>query len=124
MLLFIFQNLTGLEAELHKRRQKYVQYGTTIQPFIVLVGKDIFSIQQCYVRVDDTFWTFDCPLEAIDACFKTYMALHCSYPKECYESWIILQLQLYTINTIYDRQSSVIVSLNSKMNALRENINI
>ncbi|CAH1710448.1 unnamed protein product [Aphis gossypii] len=117
-------NLTGLEAELEKRRQKYIQYGTTIQPFVVLVGKDIFSIEYCYTRVDDQFWTFNCPLEAVDACFKTYMALHCCYPKECYESWIIIQLQLYSLETIYDRHTSVIVSLNSKMNALKENINI
>ncbi|XP_060856877.1 uncharacterized protein LOC132934573 isoform X3 [Metopolophium dirhodum] len=117
-------NLTGLEAELDKRIQKYIQYGTTIQPFIVLVGKDIFSIKYCYIRVDDQFWTFDCPLEAVDACFKTYMALHCCYPKECYESWIILQLQLYNLETIYDRQSSVIVSLNSKMNTMNETVSI
>jgi len=116
--------LTGLEAELDKRIKKYVQYGTTIQPFIVLVGKDLFSIQYCYTRVDDQFWTFNCPLEAVDACFKAFMALHCCYPKECYESWIILQLQLYNIETNYDRQSSVIVSLNSKMNTMNATVNI
>jgi hypothetical protein len=99
---------------------KYIHYGSIIQPFVVLVSKDIFFIQHCYVRDDDKFWKCNCPLEAIDACFKTYMALHCSYLKECYESQIIFQLQLYTINTIYDCQSLVIVSLNSKMNALRE----
>jgi len=113
------QNLTELEAELGRRRLKYLQYGTTIQPFIVLVGQDIFSVESTYVRVDDNCWNFDCPLKALDACFKTYNALHCTYPRECYESWLILQLQLYSFTTIYDHKSSIITSLSSKMNALK-----
>ncbi|XP_022166092.1 uncharacterized protein LOC111030737 isoform X2 [Myzus persicae] len=112
-------NLTELEAELGRRRLKYVQYGTTIQPFIVLVGQDIFSVESAYVRVDDNCWNFDCPLKALNACFTTYNALHCTYPRVCYESWLILQLQLYNFTTIYDQKSSIITSLSSKMNALK-----
>ncbi|XP_050066661.1 uncharacterized protein LOC126555825, partial [Aphis gossypii] len=112
-------NLTELEAELGRRRLKYIQCGTTIQPFIVLVGQDIFSVESTYVRVDDNCWNFDCSLKALNACFRTYNALHCTYPRECYESWLILQLQLYSFTTIYDHKSSIITSLSSKMNALK-----
>lgn len=119
LTLFFQQNLTELEAELGRRRLKYLQYGTTIQPFIVLVGQDIFSVESTYVRVDDNCWNFDCPLKALNACFTTYNALHCTYPRECYETWLILQLQLYNFTTIYDQKSAIITSLSSKMNALK-----
>jgi hypothetical protein len=47
------QNLTELESELRRKRLKYIQYGTTIQPIIVLVGLDIFSVDSTYARDDD-----------------------------------------------------------------------
>lgn len=93
---------------------KYAQFGEPVQPYIILVGSDIYSIETSYIRVNEQLWAFDCPLKALDNCFKLYFALHCEYPKQCYESWLILQLLLYKLVTPYDKSSSIITTITSK----------
>jgi len=82
------------------------------------VGEDLSSVSQSYVRVDDQLWTFNSPLEAIDACFKAYFGLDCAYPRECYESWIFLQHHIYGIKTEYDQISSITSSISNKFEIL------
>ncbi|CAI6356037.1 unnamed protein product [Macrosiphum euphorbiae] len=107
-------NITQLESEIQQRRVKYIQYGAHVQPYIIISGKDIFSIDQCYVRVDNHLWYFNCPLKAIDLCFKSYFSFNCAYPRECHESWMFLQLHLYGLNTDHDLMTAVLSSINDK----------
>lgn len=116
-MLFI-QNLTELEEDDTRRKNKYYQYGCTIQPFIVLEGKDLYSIKTCYVRVNQQLWLFNCPLNALSSCFKAYFTFHCDYPRECYETWLMIQKFVFMINTEYDKYTSITTTLSSKLNSL------
>lgn len=78
------------------------------------MGSDVDSIETCYVRVNEQLWSFQCPLIALDITFKLYFALHCEYPKQCSESWLILQLLVYKLVTPYDKTSSVITAITAK----------
>ncbi|KAF0701556.1 Uncharacterized protein FWK35_00026823, partial [Aphis craccivora] len=49
--------------------------------------------------MNENLWSFECPLKALVACFKLYFALNCAYSKECYETWMIIQLLVYKIKT-------------------------
>lgn len=106
------------ESEITKRQTKYSQNGCTIQPFMFLVGNDICSINQSYVRVDNQLWTFNSPLKASDSCCKSYFGLNCSYPREYYESWIFIQHHIYEVKTEYDQISSITTSISSKFQNL------
>lgn len=116
--MFYIQNLIELEEDDSRRKSKYYQYGSTIQPFIILVGKDINSIETAYVRVNDKLWAFNCPLNALSACFKAYFTFHCNYPRECYETWLMIQLFVFMISTEYDKQTSITTTLTSKLSSL------
>lgn len=91
-----------MESEIRNRRTKYLQLGCQIQPYMLVVGKDIFSIDECYIHVDNQLWSFNCPLKTFDICFKAYFAFNCAYPRECYETWMFFQHHLYNLKTDYD----------------------
>jgi len=82
------------------------------------VGKDITSIETAYVRVNDKLLAFNCPLNALSACFKVYFTFHCSYPRECYETWLMIQQFVFMINTKYDKHKSITTTLTSKLSVL------
>jgi len=110
-----FQNMIKFQEDLTQRQDRYSQYGSSIQPFITFVGEDIQSIHTCYVRVNQKFWHFECPLKALEVCFKSYFVFHCIYPKECYDSWLIIQKHLFKLNTEYDKQTSITTTVSVKM---------
>jgi len=58
--------------------------------------------------MNENLWSFECPLKALVACFKLYFALNCAYSKECYETWMIIQLLVYKIKTPFDKPTAVI----------------
>ncbi|KAE9528505.1 hypothetical protein AGLY_012076, partial [Aphis glycines] len=78
-------NLTTFEHIISRRRKNYMEHGTTIQPFIIIIN--------------DQLWSTNCPLRALSICFKTYFSFNCSYPRECYETWLLIQMHC-PINTI------------------------
>jgi len=73
----------------------------------VFVGPDLQSIRTFYVRIDQNFWCFDCPLKALEVCFKSYFVFHRSYPKECHDIWLVIQQSLFQLTTEYDRPTSI-----------------
>lgn len=72
----------------------------------MFVGPDIQSISTTYVRIDQHFWCIECPLKALEVCFKSYFVFHRSYPKECHDSWLVIQQALFQLSTEYDRPTS------------------
>lgn len=81
---------------------------------MLVVGKDIFSIDETYIRVDNQLWSFSCPLRAFDSCLKTYFTFNCIYPRECYEFWMFFQHHLYNLKTDYDLITAVLSSINDQ----------
>ncbi|XP_025412593.1 uncharacterized protein LOC112685046 [Sipha flava] len=108
-------NLIGLQEDIDKRRLKYSQYGATIQPYIIFVGKDFSSIDSCYIRVK--LWCFDCPLKALEICFRSYFVFNCAYPVENYDSCLIIQQYLFKLFTKYDKSTSITTSITANFNS-------
>lgn len=77
-----------------------MEYGATIQPYIILVDKNIFSIDTCYIRINYQLWIIQCPLHAVNICFKTYFAFHWSYPREYHKTWLLLQTEMFHLNIV------------------------
>jgi len=91
-----------------------MKYRATIQPYIVFVGQEINLISCCYVRINEKFWCFEDPLKALEVCFKTFFVFNCKYPKECYDSWLIIQQLLFQMNSEYDKSTSITKSIIGK----------
>lgn len=103
----IFQNMIKFHEDFCQKELKYLHHGATIQPFIAFVGQDLQSISSCYVRVNQRFWCFEDPLIVLEVCFKTFFVFNCNYPKECYDSWLIVQQLLFKLHTPHDKSTSI-----------------
>ncbi|CAG9791625.1 unnamed protein product [Diatraea saccharalis] len=89
-----------------KRKEKFFKIGVTFQPTIVIVGPRVSDIKKYFVLVNNIFYTVHSILQAVDVCFKLYLALNCTYPIECENVWNLIQKGFYNIKTEWDKQYS------------------
>ncbi|XP_050065617.1 uncharacterized protein LOC126554604 [Aphis gossypii] len=66
--------------------EKAIQYGTTLQPYIVIVDdNDIYAV------INSIYYKLETPLKALDVCYKSYFALNLHYPQESEQIWLFIQ---------------------------------
>lgn len=63
--------------------------GLALQPFPFIVGDDLSSVTSSYVYIDETILLES--TRAVEVVFKFYHALHCEYPAQSEQVWIVLQ---------------------------------
>lgn len=80
-----------LQETITRRKNKYVKFGVTLQPMVIIVGPKIDSIHQYFVIVDDTYYELHCIISAVDCCFKVTNAINAEYPMECLSIWSFIQ---------------------------------
>lgn len=110
--------------------QNMVKFDTKARPILAIwiLNSTIYDLcwrrypsHTCYVRVNQKFWHFECPLKTLEVCFKSYFVFHCIYPKECYDSWLIIQKHLFKFGTEYYtllvlyKQTSITTTISAKM---------
>lgn len=100
-----YQNIiTGL-------REKYYNIGLTVQPFIIVVGINIFELNEFYVYFDNNLLKFDSFLTSLEVCFKLFQVLSLEYPKGCGGPWLFIQEYFYEILLKKDHKLPTICSL-------------
>jgi len=77
-----------------------LQMNLTMQPFIIVVGPEITSIENVYIRLDTTLYSMPTVLKALDVLFKIFVTFNACYPKECENIWYLIQWGIYEIHTI------------------------
>ena len=75
----------------------------TVQPYIVVVGKEINNISSAYVCIDKIMYATSTVLQAFDLCFKSFFAFNAAYPFESKHIWTIIQKCYYNVNTNRDQ---------------------
>jgi len=106
---------TELQDTVTRRKEKYAQLGTTLQPLIIIVGPNCNSISQYFVLVDDTFYVLNSILSSVDCCFKIIHALNLQYPIESLPIWSFIQKGFYKIKTPWDTEYVCVNSLLSDL---------
>lgn len=111
---FSFQTIieeTAFEDKLLKEHQNKT---ISLQPRMCLVGD---KFQQIIVHTVEQKYFFEDPIEALNCCFKCFLALNTEYPRESNHLWEFLQKKLFEVNTQFDKNyttiSSFICSINN-----------
>ena len=91
MILFKFQAATDLENERNKRIEWMAKYNVSLQPYVIIVGPRLESIQASYINVDKTLYKVDSPFKAVDICYKIFQVFNAKYPPESEQVWLLLQ---------------------------------
>ena len=89
-----------------RRKQVVLDRGDTLQPFILAVGNDVQNLKEIFVYIDGMKYCMDSPLQALDVCFKSFLALNAQYPKTGQQIWNFIQKYIYNIHTDVDVESS------------------
>ncbi|KAE9543677.1 hypothetical protein AGLY_002073, partial [Aphis glycines] len=88
---------TELQDTVTRRKEKYAQLGTTLQPLIIIVGPNCNNISLYFVLVDDTYYVLNSILSSVNCCFKIIHALNIQYPVESLPIWSFIQKGFYKI---------------------------
>ncbi|XP_055377133.1 uncharacterized protein LOC129609226 [Condylostylus longicornis] len=81
-----------------EKRTNCIKEKSTLQPFIVIVGKE-FEYNMFYVCLDDIKFAFESYVETIQFCFKLMYTLNLKYPNESVSFWTFIQKFLFDIQT-------------------------
>lgn len=103
-----------IKIVINKRHQNITEKGFTPQPYIAMVGANLYNIKSYFIVVNPNIF-YDCPniLAAIDSCFKITWALNLEYSPSTYGSWFFLQKGLYKLDSPFDKGSTSVESSRS-----------
>lgn len=88
--------MADIETEVERKRTECCEKGTTLQPFLVFVGK-LGHFRSFYVYVNEVRFELKSALDALDLAFKAFYVFDVEYPAFCSNLWKLIQVMLYDI---------------------------
>lgn len=70
-----------------------------VQPFIAVVGTNIFDVQEIYIYFDGIKYPFKNIIRAVDICFKIFYLFNLEYPNASLIFWNFIQNFFYKLKT-------------------------
>lgn len=92
---FMYFGTTAAAVDQHL--QKLLSTSENIQPFIIIVGPDVFQVEEILIYFDGIKYKFFNILNAIDICFKIFHLFNLKYPLQCEAVWQFIQQHFYKI---------------------------
>lgn len=93
----IVKGSSQVSEVVQNKKLKYLTIRRALQPYIILVGGDIFNVEEAYIIVDDTKYRANSFLEAFDVCFKIFFSTGARYPEECEDVWTFIERAFFKI---------------------------
>ncbi|XP_050066648.1 uncharacterized protein LOC126555814 [Aphis gossypii] len=97
-----------VQETITRRRNKLIQFGQTLQPFVIIVGHSLKDISSYLVVVDNTFYRLNSIIASVDCCFKIILTLNAEYPVESAGVWYFIQKGLYNLKTPWDKNYTAV----------------
>ena len=97
----------------------HAEFGITLQPYIVVVGPTLSSIQEIHVMVDEIKYEVQSFFKAVDLCFKCFHFFNAKYPKQSEPVWLLLQKALYQLKTKWDRKITKVTTAIKHLSEIR-----
>lgn len=76
--------------------------GENIQPFIIIIGDNLFEPKEILVYFDSIKYKLFSILDAINCCFQIFHVFNLSYPLPSQAIWMFVQKYLYSLTTPLD----------------------
>ncbi|KAL4710059.1 hypothetical protein ACJJTC_016461 [Scirpophaga incertulas] len=91
-----------------EKTEKFKKHGCTVQPYVIFVGSSPVEIKKSYVVINNTLYTFQKLITAVDCAFKIIQATGAYYPEESQDIWTAIQIGIYGITTPFDRKTQAV----------------
>jgi len=97
-----------IQETITRRRSKLIEFGQTLQPFVIIVGHSLKEISSYLVVVDNTFYRLNSIIASVYCCFKIILTLNAEYPVESSGIWYFIQRGLYNLKTPWDKNYTAV----------------
>ncbi|CAI6374956.1 unnamed protein product [Macrosiphum euphorbiae] len=97
-----------IQETITRKGSKLIEFGQTLQPFVIIVGHSLKEISSYLVVVDNTFYRLNSIIASVDCCFKIFLTLNAEYPVESSGIWYLIQRGLYNLKTPWDKNYTAV----------------
>ncbi|KAK3916201.1 Sugar fermentation stimulation protein-like protein [Frankliniella fusca] len=121
-LMLHVKSLGDINISLASRaKDKYEPYQLSLGAQAIVVGPDLDTISNSFVRINSTMYEVENPLKALDVTFKVMHALDCKYHKESEREWFFLEKAVYKLNPDKSAGGKVSSAVKSYMDFKKRN---
>ncbi|XP_055923693.1 uncharacterized protein LOC129954066 [Eupeodes corollae] len=113
--IFVAASIQNVEDHIQHLQQK----GDNVQPFIIVVGKDVINFKEVFLYFDSVKFPFISFIRAVDICFKTFFLFNLEFPNPSSNFWNFIQ-SLYFDN----KKKNVVQKHTSSLKQLMNNFYI
>lgn len=124
MYLIVLQSIDALDIFLESRNAALAKYKLRNTPFVIRCGQSPTNLDY-YVRIDNIIYaTYQnrklTLIQAVDICFKAYIALRKDFAIECESTLFFLERYVYEIKNKNRKSSKGLSKLLSELNITEE----
>lgn len=94
-----------------KRTDELLAEKRKLQPFIIVIGANLFTLQEFYIFYFGTHYKVNSFLKAIDVCFKLFFVLNQRFPPECELLWLFIQQFIFEIKLKTDATNAKLLTV-------------
>ncbi|CAH0553157.1 unnamed protein product [Brassicogethes aeneus] len=105
------KNAADIERLVSQQKAKAITNDLTVQPYVLVVGQSLKSLEAYYVVVDKIRYEVHSMLSALDTCFKIFFVFNARYPPQAEHIWHIIQCCVFKIKTPYDKQFPYVMDI-------------
>lgn len=99
----MFQNFGDITKKIEDLAKAANKQKQTLQPFLIRCGSAAEYRPKYYLVIDNVKYKFESGTKAFDTLFKSYHALHASYPAAAAHLYLLIQRCVYGFQTKYDK---------------------
>lgn len=64
-----------------EKKENLQRLGRTVQPYVIFVGPNVIEVKVAYVVINDTLYSFNKLVTAVDCAFKIFQSTGACYPE-------------------------------------------
>lgn len=78
-----------------KKKEKYQQLKLKLQPFIVVVGNNLETLEEFIVIFNNIKYSFKTFIKALSVCFQLHQVFCIEYAKVCHLVWLLIESHFF-----------------------------
>lgn len=114
-IMMVIKASGDIESIVLEKRQAMKKRKLNLQPFIIIIGDGILSVEKIYIRVDDVMYELDSLLNALYVLYQVYTLFNMAYPVESENLSYFIQWNVLNLKTDSDSQKASVFAFIKKL---------
>lgn len=110
-LIIHIKSINLFEPTLTEIKERFYKKKLTLQPFLIVVGNTLSTLDEFYMYIDNVKYKFPTFLSSLSTCFKTFHVFNVEYPEFCTGVWIFIQRYFFNFTNENEKPFSHVSGL-------------